>query len=268
MSKVLYEKRDRIAYLTINRPEARNAIDPDVHRLMIEAWTDFRDDDGVDVAILTGAGDAFCAGADLKTYIPPIMQSARPGEIREIVELGLNGFTRGLHRIHKPIVGAINGWALAGGLETALACDIRIASERAMFGSFEARRGFHHGDGGLVRLVNACGVGVASHMLLTAEPVDAAQALQWGLVTKVVPHDELVAEAETVARQILRNSQRAVRSAKQTILDVIGQPLDMQLRTEAWNAYTCADPEETKELLGRFYEKSDPGRAGSHQTGL
>ncbi len=268
MSKVLYEKRDRIAYLTINRPEARNAIDPDVHRLMIEAWTDFRDDDGVDVAILTGAGDAFCAGADLKTYIPPIMQSARPGEIREIVELGLNGFTRGLHRIHKPIVGAINGWALAGGLETALACDIRIASERAMFGSFEARRGFHHGDGGLVRLVNACGVGVASHMLLTAEPVDAAQALQWGLVTKVVPHDELVAEAETVARQILRNSQRAVRSAKQTILDVIGQPLDMQLRTEAWNAYTCADPEETKELLGSFYEKSDPGRAGSHQTEL
>ena len=154
-----------------------------------------------------------------------------------------------MHRIEKPIVAAVNGWALAGGLETALACDIRIASERAMFGSFEARRGYHHGDGGLVRLVNACGVGVASHMLLTAEPVDARQALEWGLVTKVVPHDELLAEAETVARQILRNSQRAVRSAKQTILDVIGQPLDFQLRTEAWNAYTCADPEETMALL-------------------
>jgi enoyl-CoA hydratase/carnithine racemase len=268
MSKLLYEKRDRIARLTINRPEARNAIDPDVHRLMIEAWTDFADDDSVDVAILTGAGDAFCAGADLKTYIPPIMEKASPADIRAIVELGLNGFTRGQHRIRKPIIGAINGWALAGGLETALACDIRIASERAMFGSFEARRGFHHGDGGLVRLVNACGVGVASHMLLTAEPVDARQALQWGLVTKVVPHDDLIAEAETVARQILRNSQRAVRSAKQTILDVIGQPLDMQLRTEAWNAYTCADRSETASLLGRFYEKSDAGRAGEHQTEL
>jgi enoyl-CoA hydratase/carnithine racemase len=244
MSKVLYEKRDRIAYVTINRPEARNAIDPDVHRLMIEAWADFADDDGVDVAILTGAGDdAFCAGADLKTYIP-------------------------MHRIPKPIVAAVNGWALAGGLETALACDIRIASERAMFGSFEARRGFHHGDGGLVRLVNACGVGVASHMLLTAEPVDARQALEWGLVTKVVAHERLLDEAETVARQILRNSQRAVRSAKQTILDVIGQPLDFQLRTEAWNAYTCADPEETGALLARFYEKSDSGRAGAHQTEL
>ena len=269
MSKVLYEKRDRIGYVTINRPEARNAIDPDVHRAMIETWTDFAADDEVDVAILTGAGDeAFCAGADLKTYIPPIMQGAGPGDIREIVELGLNGFTSGMHRIAKPIIGAVNGWALAGGLETALACDIRIASERAMFGSFEARRGFHHGDGGLVRLVNACGVGVASHMLLTAEPVDAHQALQWGMVTKVVPHEDLIAEAETVARQILRNSQRAVRSAKQTILDVIGQPLDFQLRTEAWNAYTCADPEETLGLLERFYDKRDSGRAGRHATAL
>jgi enoyl-CoA hydratase/carnithine racemase len=266
--KVLYEKRERIASITLNRPEARNAIDPDVHRLMIESWADFRDDDSVDVAILTGSGEAFCAGADLKTYIPPIMQESRPADIREIVEVGLNGFTRGLHRIYKPVIGAVNGWALAGGLETALACDIRIASERAQFGSFEARRGFHHGDGGLVRLVNACGTGVASHMLLTAEPIDAATALQWGLVTKVVPHERLMEEAETVAQQILRNSQRAVRSAKQTILDTIGKPLDDQLRNEAWNAYTCADPEETGELLGRFYEKSDRGRAGAHETGL
>ncbi len=268
MSKLTYEKRDRIAYLTINRPEARNAIDPDVHRLMIEAWVDFSDDDSVDVAILTGAGDAFCAGADLKTYIPPIIAEASPGQIREIVELGLNGFTRGMHRIPKPIIGAINGWALAGGLETALACDIRIASERAMFGSFEARRGFHHGDGGLVRLVNTCGVGVAMQMLLTAEPIDAERALACNMVAKVVPHERLMDEAETVAQQILRNSQAAVRSAKQTILDVIGQPLDFQLRTEAWNAYTCADPDETKALLGRFYDKTDAGRAGTHETTL
>ena len=86
------------------------------------------------------------------------------------------------------------------------------------------------------------------------------------MVAKVVPHDRLMEEAEIVARQILRNSQAAVRSAKQTILDVIGQPLDFQLRTEAWNAYTCADPEETTALLERFYEKTDAGRAGSHET--
>jgi enoyl-CoA hydratase/carnithine racemase len=266
--KVLYEKRDRIAYITLNRPEARNAIDPETQDLLVETWADFRDDDSVDVAILTGTGEAFCAGADLKTYIPPIMKDATPGRIREIVELGFGGFTRGLHRIYKPIIGAVNGWALAGGLEQALACDIRIASERAMFGSFEARRGYHHGDGGIVRLVNACGVGVASHLLLTAEPIDAQQALQWNLVTKVVPHERLLEEAELVARQILRNSQRAVRSAKETILDVIGKDLDDQLRTEAWNAYTCADAEETLGLLQRFYDKQDAGRAGDHATGL
>jgi enoyl-CoA hydratase/carnithine racemase len=266
--KVLYEKRDRIAYITINRPDQKNAIDPETHALMCETWEDFRDDDALDVAILTGAGDAFCAGADLKDYIPPIMRDATPARIREIVELGFNGFTRGLHRIYKPIVGAINGWALAGGLETALACDIRIASDRAMFGSFEARRGYHHGDGGIVRLVNTCGTGVALDMLLTAEPIDAQRALQCNLVSRVVPHDELMDEAERTAQQILRNSQRAVRSAKQTILDVVGKPLDDQLRTEAWNAYTCADPEETLGLLQQFYEKRDAGRAGTHGTSL
>jgi enoyl-CoA hydratase/carnithine racemase len=266
---VLYEKRDRIAYVTINRPEARNAVSPDVHRGMIAALADFAEDDAVDVAILTGAGDdAFCAGADLKEYIPPIIADGGPDDIRAIVELGLNGITRGMHRIYKPIIGAINGWALAGGLETALACDIRIASERAMFGSFEARRGFHHGDGGIVRLVNTCGTGIALEMLLTAEPIDAQRALQCNLVSRVVPHEQLMEAAERVARQILRNSQRAVRSAKQTILDTVGKPLDEQLRNEAWNAYTCADPAETLALLERFYEKTDAGRAGEYETGV
>jgi enoyl-CoA hydratase/carnithine racemase len=267
--KLIYEKRERIAYLTINRPEARNAIDPDVHRALIDAWADFRDDDSVDVAIVTGAGDhAFCAGADLKTYIPPFFVEASPATLREIADLGLGGLTRGMHRIYKPTIAAVNGWALAGGLELALACDIRVASERAMFGSFEARRGFHHGDGGIVRLVNTCGTGIALEMLLTAEPIDAQRALACNLVSRVVPHERLLEEAELIARQILRNSPRAVRSAKQTILDVIGQPLDFQLRAEAWNAYTCADPAETGERLERFYGKRDAGRAGEHRTEL
>ena len=268
MPKVLYEKRDRIAYVTINRPEAKNAIDPDVHELLWSTWEDFAADDALDVAILTGTGDAFCAGADLKTYIPPWIQNATPRKVRDNVRTGIGGLTRGLHRIYKPTIAAVNGWALAGGLETALACDIRIASERAMFGSFEARRGYHHGDGGIVRLVNACGAGVALDMLLTAEPIDAQRALQCNLVTRVVPHERLMEEAERVAQTILRNSQIAVRSAKETILDVIGRPLDDQLKTEALNAYACADPEETMGLLGRFYDKTDAGRAGTHETQL
>src|ERR1700704_4917929 len=171
--KVLYEKRDRIAYVTLNRPEARNAIDPETQDLLVKTWEDFRDDDSVDVAILTGTGDAFCSGADLKTFIPPWIESATPRRVRDNVATGLGGLTRGLHRIYKPVIAAVNGWALAGGLETALACDIRIASERAMFGSFEARAGYPHGDGGIVRLGNPCGTGIALEMLLTAAAIDA-----------------------------------------------------------------------------------------------
>ena len=262
MAKVLYEKRDRIAYVTINRPEARNAVDPETHELLWGSWEEFRDDGSVDVAILTGAGDdAFCAGADLKTYIPPWIEDATPRRVRDNVATGFAGLTRGLHRIYKPTIAAVNGWALAGGLELALACDIRIASERARFGSFEARRGYHHGDGGIVRLVNVCGAGLALEMLLTAEPIDAQRALQANLVARVVPHEELIAAAERTAHAILRNSQVAVRSAKETILDVIGRPLDDQLRIEAINAYSCADPEDTMGRLRQFYEKTDPGRA-------
>jgi enoyl-CoA hydratase/carnithine racemase len=267
MSKVLYEKRDRIAYVTLNRPEARNAIDPETHELLWKTWEDFRHDDSLDVAIVTGAGDAFCAGADLKTFIPPWM-SATPRKVRDNVAAGLGGLTRGLHRIYKPVVAAVNGWALAGGLETALACDIRIASERAMFGSFEVRRGYHHGDGGIVRLVNTCGAGIALELLLTGEPIDARRALQCNLVSRVVPHERLMEEAGLVAHQILRNSQIAVRSAKETILDVIGRPLDDQLRIEALNGYACADPDETRERLLRFFDKTDAGRAGEHATQL
>ena len=181
--------------------------------------------------------------------------------MRDNVATGLGGLTRGLHRIPKPTIAAVNGWALAGGLELALACDIRVASERARFGSFEARRGYHHGDGGIVRLVNICGTGVALEMLLTAEPIDAERALRCNMVSRVVPHDELLAAAEAVAASILRNSQTAVRSAKETILDVVGRPLDDQLRIEALNGYMTADADETMGRLGQFYDRSDPGRA-------
>jgi enoyl-CoA hydratase/carnithine racemase len=268
MPKVLYEKRDRIAYVTLNRPEAKNAIDPETDELLWQTWRDFRDDDSLDVAIVTGTGDAFCAGADLKTFIPPRIASLTARSVRDNVATGLGGLTRGLHRIYKPVIAAVNGWALAGGFETALACDIRIASERAMFGSFEVRRGFHHGDGGIARLVNTCGSGIALEMLLTGEPIDAQRALQCNLVSKVVPHDELMNEAERVASQVLRNSQTAVRSAKETILDVIGRPLDEQLRIDALNGWSSPDPEETASLLGSFYDKTDKGRAGEHETSL
>lgn len=232
-----------------------------------EVWTDFRDDDAVRLAILTGTGESFCSGADLKTYSPTLANGG-PGLGREHLPKGLGAITRGLHRIYKPIIGAVNGWALAGGLEIALACDIRIASERAQFGSFEPRRGIHHTDGGIPRLVNICGMGIALEMLLTAEPIDANRALAVNMVSKVVPHDELLDAAEAVARTILRNDSAAVASAKETILSVIGLSLDDQLRLEALFGYSLAGNASFLERLGEFAAKTDRGRAGANATEL
>lgn len=245
-----------------------NAVDPEMHQLLWQIWTEFRDDDGVELAIVTGAGDqAFCAGADLKTHLPMWVRGADAMLPRRKIRDGLGGITRGLHRIYKPIIAAINGWALAGGLEIALACDIRIASERARFGSFEVRRGFHHGDGGIVRLVNICGAGVALEMLLTGEPIDAGRALQCNMVSRVVPHESLMAEAEKTAAAILRNDPWAIRSAKETILDVIGRPLDDQLAYEAMTGYSGAANPRVTELLQAFYDKTDEGRPGNDDGG-
>jgi enoyl-CoA hydratase/carnithine racemase len=158
--------------------------------------------------------------------------------------------------------------ALAGGFETALACDIRIASEWAKFGSFEIRRGFHHADGGVVRLVNICGSGFASEMLLTGEPVDAQRALTANLVSKVVVHDELLDATEATVATILRNDQTALESAKETILDVIGRPLDDQLAVEAVYGYALMGNPDIPERLRSFYDKSDAGRVGKHATPL
>lgn len=263
MPKALYEKRGKIAYVTFNRPEAMNAIDREMHALLWEIWQDFRDDDAVEVAILTGAGDeAFCAGADLKSHLPYWVENADALLPRRKIADGLGGITRGLHRIYKPIIAAVNGWALAGGFENALACDIRVASENARFGSFEVRRGFHHGDGGIVRLVNTCGAGVALEMLLTGEAIDAERALRCNMVSRVVPHTKLMEEAEKVAAQILRNDQWAVRSAKETILNVIGRPLDDQLAYEAFTGYSGAANATVSGRLAEFYDKTDEGRVG------
>lgn len=268
MAVVEVEKQDRIAHVRLNRPEAKNAISKEVHLLLCRAWEDIGADDSVDVVILTGTGDAFCAGMDLKEHVTQYV-GATPQMIANWAQLGLGGLTRGHHRFKKPVIAAVNGWALAGGFELAMAADIRIASDRAKFGSFEARRGFHHGDGGIARLVNFCGVAVALEMLLTAEPIDAARAQQINLVSKVVPHDDLLKAAEETARFILRNDQVAVRTAKQVILDMIGRDLDDQLYRECIASYTLmANNPTVPELLKSFYQKTDRGRHGVNATAL
>ena len=262
--KVIYEKKGEVAYITLNRPEVKNAIDLDVHHRLREVWTDFRDDPVLRVAILTGSGDAFCAGADLKTHVPE-WADAGPALGREKLADGFaGGITRGLHRLYKPIVAACNGWVLGGGLELALACDIRIASERAQFGSFELRRGMHPADGGIVRLVNTCGVGIALEMELTGEPISAQRALAANMVSRVVPHEQLMATAEDLVARILRNDRRAVESAKETIFEVIGRTLDEQLKVECLFGYAlCGGNPAVEQRSKAFLDKQDKGRAGA-----
>jgi enoyl-CoA hydratase/carnithine racemase len=262
--KVLYEKKGEVAYVTLNRPDCKNAVDYETHLLLCEAWKDFRDDPKLRVAILTGTGDAFTAGADLKTHAPE-WQKVGPMVGRERLEDGLSGITRGpLSRITKPIVAAINGWCLGHGIELSMACDIRIASERAQFGTFEVRRGMHSADGGIVRLLNTCGVGFAMEMILTGEPFSAQRALMANMVNRVVPHDELMPATEDLVARILRCDRAATESAKETLLECIGRPLHDQLRVEAmWGYALCGGNQAVMERSQAFFEKTDRGREGA-----
>ena len=258
MSAVVYEKRDRIAYVTINRPEAMNALGPDHNQEIIQVWTELRDDPDVWVAILTGAGDrAFCAGADLKTYTPLLGERDLYHLRQDANSVGFGGITRGLE-IWKPIIAAVNGYALAGGLELALACDIRLASENAQFGCSEVRRGFHHCDGGTVRLPLIVGLGNALKMQLTGEPIGAREALRIGLVSEVVGLGDLMTTAERYSSTILRNSPLGVRSAKESMVRSLGRVLEDALRFENLLFSTLTRTEDYKEGPRAFAEKREP----------
>ena len=268
-SKVLYEKRGPVAYVTLNRPEVKNAIDVETHERLCEIWTDFRDDSAMRVAVITGTGDAFTAGADLKTHAPE-WQAVGPMVGRDRIDAGRCGITRGpLARFYKPIVAAINGWCVGHGVELAMACDIRIASDRAQFGTFEIRRGMHPADGGIVRLVNTCGVGFALEMLLTGEPFSAERAYTANMVSRVVPHEKLMEETDAVVARILRNDQIAIESAKETILEIVGRPFYDQLRIEAmWGYALCGGNPSVMERSKQFFDKTDKGRAGATANSL
>ncbi|MDF2444227.1 MAG: hypothetical protein JWR01_2430 [Subtercola sp.] len=264
MSKVLYEKRDQIAYITLNRPEVHNAIDRETDDLLFDAWTEFDADPDVRLAILTGSGDkSFCAGADLKSHIDPWI-NAGPELGRSVLARGFaGGITRGLHHIRKPIIAALNGWVIGGGIELALACDIRVASDNVQFGFFHMRRGMHFADGGIVRLVNTCGVGIAMELELMGEPIDVQRAKEIHLVNRVVPQADLMATAEDMARKIIRNPRVAVESAKETILEVVGRPLDDQLKFEALYGYSTMGDPEIAAKRDEFLARRDQDRATS-----
>jgi enoyl-CoA hydratase len=194
---LIIETADRVRTLTLNRPQSRNALSSALRKQFFAALRDAEADDAVDVVILTGADPVFCAGLDLKelgdtTELPDISPKWPP--------------------MMKPVVGAINGAAVTGGLEIALYCDILIASEQARFADTHARVGLLPTWGLSVRLPQKVGVGMARRMSLTGDYLSAAEALQAGLVTEVVSHDELLPTARRVAASIVGNNQKAVRA--------------------------------------------------------
>ena len=244
-----------VATIEIQRPP-HNFFDIALIKQIADVLEKLDADDDCRASVLCAEGKAFCAGADLKTFIPK-WEDADLMAPRRNAAMGIaGGITRGRHRLTKPVIAAINGHAIGGGFELALACDIRIASDRAKFGVFEVRHGLHQGDGGLVRLVAVAGIGVALDLTLTGREVDAEEALRLRLVSQVVPADELLQAAERVARVIMANSPTAVRSAKETILDLIGRPLDDALRLETINGYSSlGDFSDARARLGRFTGK-------------
>jgi enoyl-CoA hydratase/carnithine racemase len=257
MPTVLYTQKDKIVTITINRPEAMNAIDPETQAALVEAWTRFRDDDSTWVAILTGAGDrAFSAGADLKKMIPAAF-GKDSGRKRHHSDPGLGGITRGLE-IWKPMIAAVNGFCLAGGLEQALACDLRIASPNAVFGLTEVRWAIMPGAGGTQRLPRAVPLAKAMEMILMAQQITAEEAHRIGLVNTVVPLPELMPTAMRWAETLCERGPLAVRAAKEAVLRGLTMPLADGLRLEAFLSNTLRGTEDAVEGPKAFAEKRKP----------
>jgi len=225
---IQYEKKERIAYLTINRPDVMNAINPPAAQEMARAWEDFNQDPETWVAIVTGAGDrAFSAGMDLR-YRPP------EGQDRvQFPEGGFGGLTNPRHaKVWKPVIAAVNGYCLGGGLELAMACDIIVAADSAQFGLPEARRGILPGAGGMHRLPRQIPFRIAVGYMLTGKSMPAAEAYQWGLINEVVPAGELMAAAEKWAGEILECAPLSVRAIKQAALLGLDLPLEEAYNTQ------------------------------------
>ncbi|MGA2286266.1 MAG: enoyl-CoA hydratase-related protein [Dehalococcoidia bacterium] len=250
MPVVLYEKRGRTVVLTLNRPDAMNAINQEVRETLRDAFLRFRDDEDALTLVLTGAGDkAFSAGADLKEM--SVLQS-QPGV--DPVGLTMASLLRNIG-LWKPIIAAVNGYCLAGGLELALACDIRIAAENASFALTEVTRGIIPGDGGTQILPRVVPVGVALELMFTGQRIDAREAHRIGLVSRVVPQGELMAQAMALAERINESAPIAVRFVKESALRGLDLPLPEGLRLESLFSRLVHTTEDAKEGPKAFAEK-------------
>jgi enoyl-CoA hydratase len=209
MTVVEFEKRNNVAILTLNRPDARNAISPEVSQAMAQHLDEIEADPALRIVVITGRGEVFSAGADLK-----VVAQGRANDIAR----GKGGFAGIVSRdFPKPVIGAVNGPALAGGFEIVLSCDLVVAADTARFGIPEVKRGLMAAAGGLIRLPKRVPLAIALELAMTGDPIDAARALQLGLVNRVVPAASVLDEALALADRIGENSPIAVRNSRQLV---------------------------------------------------
>ena len=267
MPALLFEIRDDIAYLTLNRPEVHNAINPELMVQLAEAWKRVAADDSVRVVILTGAGDkAFSAGADLARLLPLTTKERPPEDVWDHALLE-NPELRAiamLHpfEMHKPIIAAINGYCIAGGMELMLATDIRVAAEHASFGLMEVKWSLIPYAGSLVRTPRQIPYCNAMELLLTGDRIDAHEARRLGLINHVVPAAQVMAKAEDIARKIAANGPLAVRAIKQGVTRTSGLPLEEGFKIENEIARGVFSSEDAKEGPRAFIEKRKPNFKG------
>ncbi len=247
---ILYEKKERIGYITFNRPKVLNALNRKTVEELADALGDAGADDGVRVLILTGAGEkSFVAGADINE-----LAQRAPVDGKDFSLFGQKVF-RQLETMGKPSIAAINGFALGGGCELALACSMRIASKNAKLGQPEVKLGIIPGYGGSQRLARLCGKGVAHELVLTGEMITAEEALRIGLVNHVVEPAELMPAAEAVAKKIIANAPLAVKFAMEAIEHGMEMPQEEGLFLEATLFGLCCATEDMREGTRAFLEK-------------
>jgi enoyl-CoA hydratase len=250
---VLYEVADHVATLTLNRPEVRNAMNTALREAMVERLTALAVDDDVRVIIVRGAGDkAFSAGADIREFVEPLVPTQFREQRRRI------DFRQVMERCPQPIIAAIRGVALGGGLELALACDVRIAGDDALLGLTEVNLAIIPGGGGTQRLPRLVGRGKALEMILTGMRVGAAEALRIGLVERVVPAAEVMSAARELAQELAGRAPVAVRYAKEAVVKGLGMSLEDGLRLEGDLSTLLRTTEDRLEGARAFLEKRRP----------
>lgn len=252
---IRYDLHDAVVVITIDRPEAMNSLDPEHNAALAEAYRRFQADDSLRCAVLTGAGPkAFSAGADLKRLIPLVRQAV----LDDRGEPWILGGMTWEPELGKPMVAAINGHALAGGLELALACDVRICVPHATFGLAETKWAIIPGAGGTQRLPRAVPVGVAVEMILTGDPIDAQTALGHGLVNRIVPAEALLEEALRVAGAIASRGPLAVLAAKRAIHAGLDRGVQAGMVEEQRLLAECLRTQDADEGPRAFLEKRAP----------